>query len=102
MSTGNFRYFHILHRLNVDSLGFHDTIHWKIAKTSKFEMYGNETRWNDERSRGSFQSSLVSCIIFQWKKNVESLENLILVAIKICHRTKSLADQNSCQTKPNF
>ena len=36
MSTGDFRYFsvifHILHRLTVDSLGFHDTIHWKIAK----------------------------------------------------------------------
>ena len=27
-----------------------------MSKTSEFEMQGNETRWNNERSRGSFQN----------------------------------------------
>ena len=35
-------------------------------------------------------------------KTMESLKNLFLVAIKIFHRTKCLADQKSYRTKPNF
>ena len=59
--------FHILDRLTVDSLGFHDTIQWKRANL---------------RCKASFHSSLVSCIILHWRKPTESLENIFLVAIK--------------------
>ena len=73
------------------------------VRSSNIQYYGSlKQRDSLERPaepRGSFSRS--TRIILRWK-HIDSLANLVFVAIKISHRTKCPADRKWCRTKPNF